>query len=1048
MTLAEIRTRLAGLEGRAYWRSLEELSETPEFRDYLHREFPVQASEFTDPAGRRQFLKLMGASLALAGVSACTRQPDEKIIPYVRQPEEIIPGRPLFYATAMPLGGFGFPLLAENHMGRPTKLEGNPEHPASRGGTDLFGQTSILTLYDPDRSRTVIGNGEVRTWSAFSTALQAAAASRRALKGQGLRLLTGPVTSPSLIDQIEKLLAGMPEAKWHQWDAVFGARQGGAPSANAVYQFDKADVVVALDADFLGTGPGMVRYSKDFTSRRRLTTPETELNRLYVVEPVTTITGAKADHRLAMKSRDVHAFAAALAAAVGGSGASAATAPAAAAQWVLAVGADLIKHRGRSAVIAGDTQPAAVHALARAMNEALGNVGTTVTYHAPVAASPADGTASLAELVADMQAGRVEVLVIVGGNPVFTAPSDLNFADALRKVTVRVHMDLYHDETADLCQWHVPEAHFLESWGDVRSFDGTVSLIQPLVAPIYDGRTAVELLAVMNGTPANTMDLVKDYWTRAYAGQTTPAWTLRQANGAAYATADAFWRHALHDGFIASTSMLATSGQTAPAGSAPAAASGQSGSPAARPAAAPASGAAGRATGAAAPAPAAGRQSGTAPVAIPPPPVSASGMEIVFRPDPHILDGRFANNGWLQELPKPLSKVTWDNVAYISPKTAEFHSIPIARVGNTGNEVIEINYQGRRLTMPVWVLPGTADDVVVVHFGYGRRRAGRVGSGLGVDAFGLRTSKAPWFDSGAEIRRTGDTYFIASTQNHFLMEGRHPVRAVTSAEYRKNPKSVAALGHEPPPETMSLYPPFKYDGHKWGMSIDLNSCTGCGVCVAACVAENNIAVVGKEQVGRSREMHWLRVDTYYEGDPAAPTGTFHQPVPCQQCEQAPCEPVCPVAATVHNDEGLNDMVYNRCVGTRYCSNNCPYKVRRFNFLLYSDFNTPELMAQRNPDVTIRSRGVMEKCTYCVQRINQARIDSKTSGEPIKDGEIKTACEQACPADAIVFGNLNDPSSRVVKLKQQERNYGLFEDLNTRPRTSYLAVVTNPNAEVK
>ncbi len=1044
MTLAEIRTRLAGLEGRAYWRSLEELSETPEFRDYLHREFPVQASEFTDPAGRRQFLKLMGASLALAGVSGCTRQPDEKIIPYVRQPEEIIPGRPLFYATAMPLGGFGFPLLAENHMGRPTKLEGNPEHPASRGGTDLFGQTSILTLYDPDRSRTVVGNGEVRTWSAFATALQAAAVSRRALKGQGLRLLTGPVTSPSLIDQIEKLLAGMPEAKWHQWDAVFGARQGGAPSATAVYRFDKADVVVALDADFLGTGPGMVRYSKDFTSRRRLTTPETELNRLYVVEPVTTITGAKADHRLAMKSRDVHAFAGALASVVGASGAPAATAPAAAAQWVTAVGTDLTNHRGRSAVIAGDTQPAAVHALARAMNEALGNVGTTVTYHAPVASSPADGTASLAELVADMQAGRVEVLVIVGGNPVFTAPSDLNFADALTKVTVRVHMDLYHDETADLCQWHVPEAHFLESWGDVRSFDGTVSLIQPLVSPIYDGRTALELLAVMNGTPASAMDLVKDYWTRAYAGQTTPAWTLRQANGAAYATADAFWRHALHDGFIASTSMLATSGQTASAGSAPAAASGQSGSPAARPAAAPASGAAGRATGAA---PAAGRQSGTAPVAIPPPPAPASGMEIVFRPDPHILDGRFANNGWLQELPKPLSKVTWDNVAYISPKTAEFHSIPIARVGNTGNEVIEINYQGRRLTMPVWVLPGTADDVVVVHFGYGRRRAGRVGSGLGVDAFGLRTSKAPWFDSGAEIRRTGDTYFIASTQNHFLMEGRHPVRAVTSAEYRKNPKSVAALGHEPPAETMSLYPPFKYQGHKWGMSIDLNSCTGCGVCVAACVAENNIAVVGKEQVGRSREMHWLRVDTYYEGDPAAPS-TYHQPVPCQQCEQAPCEPVCPVAATVHNDEGLNDMVYNRCVGTRYCSNNCPYKVRRFNFLLYSDFNTPELMAQRNPDVTIRSRGVMEKCTYCVQRINQARIDSKTSGEPIKDGEIKTACEQACPADAIVFGNLNDPSSRVVKLKQQERNYGLFEDLNTRPRTSYLAVVTNPNAEVK
>jgi molybdopterin-containing oxidoreductase family iron-sulfur binding subunit len=423
-------------------------------------------------------------------------------------------------------------------------------------------------------------------------------------------------------------------------------------------------------------------------------------------------------------------------------------------------------------------------------------------------------------------------------------------------------------------------------------------------------------------------------------------------------------------------------------------------------------------------------------------------MEIVFRPDPHVLDGRFANNGWLQELPKPLSKVTWDNVAYISPRTAEFFGIPIARVGNANNDVIEIIYQGRRVAMPVWVLPGTADDVVVVHFGYGRRRSGRVGTGLGVDAFGLRTSKAVWFDGGAEIRRTGETYFIASTQNHFMMEGRHPVRTVTTEAYRKDPKAVAALGHPPPAPDMTLYPPFEYRGNKWGMAIDLNSCTGCGVCVAACVAENNIAVVGKEQVGRSREMQWLRVDTYYEGDPAAPTGTLHQPVPCQQCETAPCETVCPVAATVHNDEGLNDMVYNRCVGTRYCSNNCPYKVRRFNFLLYSDFTTAELKGQRNPDVTIRSRGVMEKCTYCVQRINQARIDAKTAGEPIRDGAIQTACEQACPSDAIVFGNLNDPASRVVQLKQQERNYGLLEDLNTRPRTTYLAVVTNPNPEVK
>ncbi|HYN10278.1 MAG TPA: TAT-variant-translocated molybdopterin oxidoreductase [Vicinamibacterales bacterium] len=1041
MTLADIRTRLASLEGRAYWRSLEELSDTPEFREYLHREFPAQASEFNDPAGRREFLKLMGASLALAGVSACTRQPEEKIIPYVRQPEEIIPGRPLFYATAMPLGGYAFPLLAENHMGRPTKLEGNPEHPASLGGTDLFSQTSVLTLYDPDRSRTVVGDGEVRTWGTFVNVLQAATMSRRPIKGQGLRLLTGPVTSPSLIDQIEKLLSGMPEAKWHQWDAVFGARQGGAPAALPICRFDKADVVVALDADFLGTGPGMVRYNKDFASRRRITTPETELNRLYVVEPVTTITGAKADHRLAMKARDVHGFAAALASAIGVAGLPASTAAAQVAPWLTAVAADLNKHRGRSLVVAGDTQPAAVHALARAMNEALGNVGATVTYHAPIAASPADGTASISELVADMQAGRVDVLVIFGGNPVFTAPADLNFAEALKKVTVRVHLDLYHDETAELCQWHVPEAHFLESWGDARAFDGTVSLIQPLISPLYDGRTALELLAVMNGmVESSAMDLVKDYWTRAFAGQTSTVWSLRSADGAPYASPEAFWRHALHDGFVPSTSAIAPPA----AGHAAAAPARTPSSPTAAAAATAAPGAgatAGRAGGAPATPPAAAGLAAPAPAA-------QTGMEIIFRPDPNILDGRFANNGWLQELPKPLSKVTWDNVAYISPKTAEFFSIPIARVGNGANDVIEIRYQGRTARMPVWVLPGTADDVVVVHFGYGRRRAGRVGTGIGVDTFGLRTSKAPWFDGGAEIVRTGESYLIASTQNHFAMEGRHPVRAVDAAEYRKDPKVVAALGHEAPPKTMTLYPVFEYTGHKWGMSIDLNSCTGCGVCVAACVAENNIAVVGKDQVSRSREMHWLRVDTYFEGDPAAPAATHHQPVPCQQCETAPCEVVCPVAATVHNDEGLNDMVYNRCVGTRYCSNNCPYKVRRFNFLLYSDFHTPELMAQRNPDVTIRSRGVMEKCTYCVQRINEARIDAKTTGDPIKDGVIKTACEQACPADAIVFGNLNDPESRVVKLKQQERNYGLLEDLNTRPRTTYLAVVKNPNPEVK
>jgi molybdopterin-containing oxidoreductase family iron-sulfur binding subunit len=1003
MNLDDIRSQLSGLEGRAYWRSLEELADSSDFRQLVQREFPAQASEFNDPAGRRQFLKLMGASLALAGVSACTRQPPEKIVPYVRQPEEIVPGRPLFFATSMPQGGVGVPLLAENHMGRPTKLEGNPEHPASLGATDVLAQASVLTLYDPDRSRNLLDHGEVKTWSAFINSLQLALAPERAAGGSGLRLLTEPISSPSLVDQIETLLAGFPQAKWHQWDPVYGVVQGGSPSASAIYRFDKADIVVSLDSDFLGFGPSSTRYTKDFSSRRHLGTPEGELNRLYVVEPVMSITGSTADHRWAIKARDVGAAASALAAAVG---AQATTLPGELSddlrsKGIPAIAADLTAHRGRSVVVAGETQPAAVHALARAMNEALGNVGQTVVYTAPVTATPQDGASSLASLVADMNAGTVTTLVILGGNPVFTAPADLGFRAALDKVPLRIHLGLYLDETGELCHWHIPEAHYLESWGDVRAFDGTVSLIQPLIAPLYGGRTALELVAALNGSGVASMDLVKGYWTRAFSGQTKAAWTLRNANGATFANVDTFWRHALYDGFVTSTSFLTT-------GTAPAA-------PAAGPAAAPAASAG-----------------------------AGTGIEVVFRPDPYLLDGRNANNGWLQELPRPLSKVTWDNVAYISPRLAQRLNIPLTRSGNQEQPVLEITVQNRTTRLPAWVMPGVADDVVVVNFGFGRTKSGRVGTNVGHNVFGLRSSQAPWFESGAAVRVTGDSYMIASTQNHFVMEGRNPVRVVDLEEYRANPKSVEALGPEVPSRDDTLYPNFEYKSYKWGMSIDLNTCTGCSACVVACVAENNIPVVGKEQVVRTREMHWLRVDTYYEGDPSMPAGAHNQPIPCMQCENAPCEVVCPVAATVHSDEGLNDMVYNRCVGTRYCSNNCPYKVRRFNFLLYQDFTTPELMAQRNPEVTIRSRGVMEKCNYCVQRIDHARIDAKTAGTTIKDGTLKTACQQVCPADAIVFGNLNDPDAKVVKLKAEERNYGVLEDVNTRPRTTYLAKVKNPN----
>jgi MoCo/4Fe-4S cofactor protein with predicted Tat translocation signal len=999
MNLADIRSRLAGLEGRKYWRSLEELADTPDFREYVQREFPAQASEFSDPAGRRDFLRLMGASLALAGVSACTRQPEEHIVPYVRQPEEVVPGRPLFFATAMPQGGFGYPVLAENHMGRPTKLEGNPDHPASLGATDLFSQTGILGLYDPDRSRTILHRGEIKTWGTFLAAMQAIAVAQRGIQGQTLRILTEPITSPTLAGQIKTMLVDLPEARWHQWDPVYGTCQDGAPSATSIYRFDKADVVLSLDSDFLGFGPGSVRYTKDFSSRRRMGTPEDALNRLYVAEPVPTVTGANADHRLALKSRDIHAFAAAVAAAVGaGSGQPAAvgTLSAEAAKWASTIGADLQANKGKSVVIAGERQPAVVHALARAINDALGNSGTTVTHTGPLVESPADGSTSLAALVAEMNAGKVDVLVVLGANPVFTAPADLNFTGAFDKVGTRIHLGLYHDETADRCHWHIPEAHYLESWGDVRAFDGTVSLVQPLVAPLYDGRTASEVIAAVSGAPpSSAVDLVKEHWTGTFTAQSA---SLRSRSGQAFSGFDSFWRNALHDGFVQGTSILG--GAAAPV------------APASSPAPAPA---------------------------------PKTGMEIVFRPDPNVLDGRFANNAWLQELPKALSKVTWENIAYVSVKTAAAH-------GNLANgDLISVtNGQGGKIQIPVWVMPGTADDTVVVHFGYGRRKAGRVGNNIGVDVFPLRTSKAPWFDGGAAIAKVGQHEPLASVQNHFAMEGRNPVRVVTAEEYRKDPKnSIDHLGpHLKFDKSITLYPvehPIgKNAAHRWAMAIDLNTCTGCGVCIAACVAENNIPVVGKAQVGRSREMHWLRVDTYFEGDPNAPAGTYHQPVPCMQCENAPCEVVCPVAATVHSDEGLNDMVYNRCVGTRYCSNNCPYKVRRFNFMLYADFNTPELYAQRNPDVTIRSRGVMEKCTYCVQRINLARIDAKTEGQTIADGTIKTACEQACPADAIVFGDLNQPDSRVVKMKQQERNYSLLEDLGTRPRTTYLAVVRNAN----
>jgi MoCo/4Fe-4S cofactor protein with predicted Tat translocation signal len=1003
--LAAIEAKLRGAEGKKFWRSLDELAGSPRYQEYLHNEFGDPDNEKAS-VSRRDVLKLMAASAAFAGLSACTKLPTQKIVPYVRAPEEIIPGKPLFYATAMPMGGVAKGLLVESHMGRPTKVEGNPEHPASLGATDIFAQAAVLTLYDPDRSQAVTHEGHIATWDLFLAALRKARDDHRPTKGAGLRILTETVTSPTLGAQLQSLLAAFPEAKWHQYEpasrdaAREGARLAFGEYMNTAYRFDQAAVILSLDADFISAGPGSLRYAREFAGGRDVDSTRGKMNRLYVVESALSNTGAMADHRLPLRSRDVEAFARAVANKLGMP--VGAPAPAQAPnEWIAALARDLERNRGRSLVIAGDQQPPVVHALAHAMNLALGNVGKTVILTEPIEVKPADEMQSLGELVADMEAGRVQTLLIFGGNPVYAAPADLEFAKHLLKVPLRVHLSLYDDETSELCHWHIPEAHFLESWSDARAFDGTITILQPLISPLYDGKSAHELLAAFLGTEASAHDVVKLYWKNRYA-------STKLGDAKAF---EVFWETSLHDGVVAGTALPEK------------------------------------------PAKADGSANGAAAAAAASSAGAAGGLEIVFRPDPTIWDGRFANNGWLQELPKPQTQITWDNVALISPRTAQ-------RLRVANEDVVTLRYAGRTARAAVWIMPGHAEESVTVHFGYGRSRAGRVGTGIGFNAYALWTSRAPWFGAGLEVEATGARTTLATTQFHHAIsrDGRSAdepsvaaferdlVRIATLDEFKTNPE----FAKDPADQTtkaLSLYPGFKYEGYAWGMAIDLNRCIGCNACTVACQAENNIPVVGKEQVEAGRIMHWIRVDTYFRGGLENPEA-YHEPVLCMHCENAPCEVVCPVGATTHSPEGLNEMTYNRCVGTRYCSNNCPYKVRRFNFLLYADWDTPSLKLLRNPNVSVRSRGVMEKCTYCVQRINAAKIESEEQNRGVRDGEIVTACQAVCPAEAIVFGNINDPNSRVSKLKAQPRNYGLLTELNTRPRTSYLAKLRNPNPEIK
>ena len=1009
LDLDAARAKLTRNGGERFWQSLGELAETKEYRNFLENEFPANAENNGAGAGinRRDILKLMAASTALAGLSACTKLPTEKIVPYVKPPEEIIPGKPLFYATSMPLAGVATGLLVESNMGRPTKIEGNPDHPGSLGGTDVFTQASVLTLYDPDRSKTVVLEGRISGWGAFLSAM-GNVRGQLAPQGTGMRILTETVTSPTLASQIQSLLKQFPAAKWHQYEPCGrdnereGTRLAFGKPINPVYRFDQADVIVSLDSNFLMSGAGHVRHAREFSRRRAIEGPDSTLNRLYVVETMPTSTGAMADHRWPMLAGSVRVLAHALAGGVGvpGFSAEAMQHPLWSA-WLPAVARDLGQHRGSGLIIAGEDQPPIVHALAHAMNAALGNVGKTVYYTEPLEANPVNEIESLRDLVNDLQSGQVEFLLILGGNPVYDAPADFDFGPALLKAKLRVHSGLYDDETAELCHWHVPAAHYLEAWGDSRAYDGTIGIIQPLIAPLYDGRSQHEIIAVLSGDAGKSgHDIVRDYWK----GQ-------RPEKDKAFET---FWETSLHDGVMAKTALPPIS--VAP-----------------------------RADFA--------KQSSQ------PHGGDSSTLEIAFRSDPSAFDGRFANNAWLQELPKPITKLTWDNAAMVSVATAK-------KLGVTNGDYVTLKLDDpgakktREVKAGIWIVPGHADDSVTLHLGYGRRRAGDVGNGTGFNANFIRNSSAPWIASGLRIEKTGEKYYFAVTQEQYIIDHEgHPVeeesveafrrdlvQVATLDEFRKNP-NFAEDPQEEAKKDLSLFPGYKYEGYAWGMAIDLNRCVGCNACVVACQSENNIATVGKDQVMRGRAMHWIRIDTYFRGGLENPEA-YYEPVLCMHCENAPCELVCPVAATTHSPEGLNEMTYNRCVGTRYCSNNCPYKVRRFNFLLFSDWKTPSLYGLRNPNVTVRSRGVMEKCSYCVQRINAAKIRSEEEDRFVRDGDIVTACQGACPAEAIVFGNINDPNSRVSKMKAQSRNYGLLTDLNTRPRTTYLARVRNPNPEIR
>jgi MoCo/4Fe-4S cofactor protein with predicted Tat translocation signal len=996
-----------------FWRSPEERdAPAADVARAAQSEFPPGASRMEEgSANRREFVQLLGASMALTG-AACMR-PNQKIVPYVRKPPEVTPGNALHFATAYSLDGFASGLVVDSYTGRPTKVEGNPEHPETIGATTVFDQALPMGLYDPDRARQLTHKGQSISWRELLGHLAKRGADLALDGGAKLRFLVEPSSSPLIGELRARILQKFPKAKFVSYSPVAaegeaeGARLAFGKPLELQHHLEHAEVILSLDADFLTDGPQQIRLHREFSANR---VPGEKMNRLYVVEPCMTPTGTMADHRLRARGSEVVAVAQAVVselAKLPGMEALAALAALPRAQpqvridtrWAAAVAKDLHRTKGHSLVIAGRRQPAAVHALVNAMNVALGNVGVTVAFRSPVRHDPSHGMAALQSLVADIAAGGVETLVITARNPVYGAPADFKLDKLLGRVPETIYYSLYEDETSEGVTTFVPAAHSLESWGDSRAVDGTVSIIQPLIAPLWSGTTEADLLAGFVGEgDKGTHQLLLEAWQRRALSE---GW-------ATALTFEGVWESWLARGIIDKTAQPLEE-QLPLDGGALAGALG----------------------------PLLGRLS------------TAGGIELAFVVDHKVYDGRFANVTWLQELPHPITKITWDNAVLISQATA------MGAQGLKTGDVVRVEIGDRSVTGPVYIQPGHADDAITIALGYGRKGAESIAH-VGFNAGTLRTSDAPWFVRGVNLSKTSRGYRFGITQDHWSMEDREPAMVTTLAELEKKDSKINERLEErrsPVPVIVGQEPvDYSQQAYKWAMAIDLAKCSGCNACVTACQSENNIPVVGRDNVRIGREMLWIRLDRYYYNespddenmdDPQVVT----QPAMCVHCETAPCEYVCPVNATVHSDEGLNEMVYNRCIGTRYCSNNCPYKARRFNFLDYHDDVPAVQKMPANPNVTVRARGVMEKCTYCVQRIERKRIDSRIEGRAIRDGELQTACQQGCPGGAIVFGSLNDKDSHVSKLHADERRYDLLHELGTRPRTAYLARVRNPNPEL-